>query len=57
MKQEKNRGQKERANRLLIGVHRASVALTEEEKKLLAALRDPIKGPKLRAIMRGSQRT
>lgn len=57
MKQEKNRGQKERANRLLIGVHRASVALTEEEKKLLAALRDPIKGPKLRAIMRGIQRT
>lgn len=38
-------------------VHTGPVSLTAEEKKLLAALRDPIKGPQIRAIMRGSQRT
>lgn len=35
-------------------VHKLLDTMSDEEAKLLAALRDPVKGPKLRAIMRAA---
>ncbi len=34
-------------------VHKLLDTMSDEEAKLLAALRDPIKGPKLRAFWKG----